>query len=66
MTREEWEADDRVRAAAPELLEALEEAVRWMDESANDPCEICGVRRERCGCWLGLARAAIAKAKGES
>ena len=50
--------------AHEDLLEALEEAIRWADESENDPCEVCGVKLTVCSCWLGLARAAIAKARG--
>jgi len=51
----------RARESERELVDALQEAIRWADESENDPCEICGVSRERCGCWLGMARIALAK-----
>ena len=54
--QKEAEANARLIAAAPELLEALEKA---LDDSACDGDQ-CGTE------WHELARAAIAKAKGES
>lgn len=63
---EEQLANARLIAAAPDLLEALE----WLLE--NDDVEIYASAIERSGVrfdfydWEGLARAAIAKAKGEA
>jgi hypothetical protein len=55
MTDDEAKANARLIAAAPELLEALEKA---LNESGCDGDQ-CGTE------WHELARAAIAKAKGE-
>jgi hypothetical protein len=58
-----WEANARLIAAAPELLEALREACRLYAEYGlvaghveGDPLAV--------GRWIGAARAAIAKAEG--
>ncbi len=51
----ELEANARLIAAAPELLEALEEAVFW---DSHDEGDVPAV-------WLDKAKAAIAKARGE-
>ena len=48
------EADWRLIAAAPELLEALQELMVAADRVSAEPVT-----------WLGKARAAIAKATGE-
>lgn len=53
----EVEANARLIAAAPELLEALEQFVAWVDA----PCESAFSDSQ-----LASARAAIAKATGES
>lgn len=55
-----WQVNARLIAAAPELLEALEEIVNVAIEC--DPRIIDLVGRDR----FQIARAAIAKAKGES
>jgi hypothetical protein len=51
-----WDANARLIAAAPDLLEALRSAVNDADAwgLADDECD-----------WLPLARAAIARATGE-
>jgi hypothetical protein len=54
-TREKAEADARLIAAAPDLLEALQGLVAWADE----------LRRQNPEEDLRKARAAIAKATGE-
>jgi len=48
---------------ARQALEALEEAVRWTDESEEGAsCPVCGVLRgAKDECWLGLGRAAITR-----
>lgn len=53
--KQELEANARLIAAAPELLEALEQFVAWVDA----PCESAFSDSQ-----LASARAAIAKAKG--
>jgi hypothetical protein len=64
------EDKERTRANAAEaqvraLREALEEALRWADENREGaPCSVCGVTPSRCGCWVGMARAAIAASPG--
>lgn len=52
------EEDACLIAAAPELLEALEEAVAWIEDDRFDDAYIAEG-------WYHEARAAIAKAKGE-
>jgi hypothetical protein len=66
--QEQWEANARLIAAAPELLEALREALREIIAINN---EDQGTFRKRGGTRRGLsiiatARAAIAKATGET
>ena len=46
-------------SAAPDMLEALELAI---DEPNNLHCTECN--QDPCTCWVGLARAAIKKARG--
>lgn len=41
------------------LRDAGEEALRQCDESHADPCPVCGVHPEQCGCWIGMMRLAI-------
>lgn len=57
-TEEECEANARLIAAAPELLEALEDLLGWRDDSNNlhKPIEVRAAYMR--------ARAAIAKARG--
>lgn len=57
--RDEWEANARLIAAAPELLEAACHFIRWADEPAESAL---GMVREQE--WLAKARAAIARATG--
>lgn len=56
-------ADSRLIAAAPEMLEALEEAARWLDNDGdytlNDT--LCETKYD----CVRVILAAIAKAKGE-
>lgn len=61
---EELEANARLIAAAPELLGALEMAVKHYEEwaSARQPHDL----DEASLPWLAPARAAIAKARGEA
>lgn len=56
---EQVAANARLIAAAPELLEALEAAIKWAAPMAEAPVE---ARPE----WFDKCRAAIAKATGES
>lgn len=57
----------RLLAAAPELLEALGDA---LEELEDDICAECGEQWDECECpngdWWRKARAAIRKAKGEA
>ncbi|MDF3858113.1 hypothetical protein P3W70_07135 [Achromobacter denitrificans] len=70
MTADRQEADARLIAAAPELLESLEaccDALDWVIEQGGGPtCEheagVCFCKESNA---LNAARAAIAKAKGE-
>ena len=59
---ERWDADARLIAAAPELLEALEQIVE-----VNGPGRIYKLNElgMLVSTMLSIARAAIAKAKGE-
>lgn len=58
-------ANARLIAAAPELLDALEDVLWCIDHGPS--CQIGVVERCRCSmCVAGRIRAAIAKAKGES
>jgi hypothetical protein len=61
----EMGANARLIAAAPSMHETLEEALRWVDESQAAVCPVCGVSATKCGCWVGMARAAIAKVEGK-
>ena len=60
----EWEANARLTAAAPDLLEALEELADMLSQCTFQTMRIKGqyVDREEA---VYRARAAIAKAKGE-
>ena len=58
------ESNARLLAAAPELLAALEMAVQHYDEWAS--ADLSDYLDEARLPWLAPARAAIAKAKGES
>lgn len=65
LTMEQHEANARLIVAAPELLEALETAILRSGFYINGPthpdvCEDEGDPR-----WVGFARAAIAKARGQ-
>lgn len=53
-------ADATIRAAAPDLLEAAQNFIRWAEEPADDSV---GMAREQG--WIEQARAAIARARGE-
>ena len=55
----EAEADARLIAAAPELLDALQAAVEMYGKPGG-PWNVPG----SAGCWITQARAAIAKATG--
>ena len=60
----EEEANARLIAAAPELLEALESFVRWTERHNLNMADL--IDGNRCECPVVInARAAIAKAKGE-
>ena len=61
-TKEERATASRLIAAAPELLEALVEAIR-IDE--DEPCGSDSGYQQMLNRWRTKARAAIAKAKGE-
>lgn len=58
-----WEANARLIAAAPDLLEALEDALSdydaWMKDADVTP-------NESLLAWTNKARAAIARARGEA
>lgn len=66
--QEQWEANARLIAAAPELLEALQEAYGAPTDLTNAKCHVGITTVERCHrCSRELkARAAIAKATGET
>ncbi|WP_313044990.1 hypothetical protein [Brevundimonas sp.] len=53
-------ANARLIAAAPDLLEAAKNFIRWAEEPADGSV---GMAREQG--WLEQARAAIARARGE-
>ncbi len=64
------EANARLIAAAPELLEALEETLRALEVHLDDDTNHCGLKHRDllCPCnqnEVVRARATIAKAKGE-
>lgn len=48
-----------LRLEIERLRNAGEEALRHNDESHSDPCPVCGVHPEQCGCWIGMMRLAI-------
>lgn len=54
------EANARLIASAPDLLEAAKNFIRWAEEPADGSV---GMAREQG--WLEQARAAIARARGE-
>lgn len=60
----EAEANARLIAAAPELLEALERASAWLD--VLDESGIASNKSDTLGDSIEMVRAAIAKAKGEA
>lgn len=62
----EMEANARLIAAAPDLLEALKEIEKWYDAIENRP-SLCGLGHEKYGKeeLPKIIRAAIAKAMGE-
>jgi hypothetical protein len=71
----ETDANAHLIAAAPELLDALKEAidgkVRQHSHAAHPSglfCSVCGVNSDQAvhhpKCWVALADAAIAKAEG--
>lgn len=55
-SKEEICANAHLLAAAPELLEALQEAIEW---DSHDDHDVPAV-------WLDVARAAVSKAKGNN
>ena len=57
----ERDANARVIAAAPDLLASLKEML-----DKGEGCAACGFGAPGCGCRYERARAAIAKAEGES
>lgn len=57
----EHEANARLIAAAPDLLASLKEML-----DKGEGCAACGFGAPGCGCRYERARAAIAKAEGES
>jgi NOL1/NOP2/fmu family ribosome biogenesis protein len=60
---QEWKANARLISAAPDLVEALEDAIgdydAWVKDAHVTP-------NESLQAWTNKARAAIAKAKGEA
>lgn len=58
---ERWDADARLIAAAPELLEALDNLLSWA-EDIHTPGKTTRINYH----GMDMARAAIAKALGES
>jgi hypothetical protein len=66
MGAEEADANARLIAAAPELLEALKDEISEVAALAG-PCQAGLMKRCRCAdCRLTRSRAAIAKAEGRS
>jgi hypothetical protein len=61
-SEDECTANAALLAASPDLLEALERALPYVDDAAND----CRDTPSEAGHILDAARAAIARAKGEA
>ena len=67
MPREHEAANAQLIAAAPEMLEALEETAQFLARPSDDaPCHVGITTKEKCGRCSRAARvfAAIAKARG--
>lgn len=54
------EANAHLIAAAPLMAEALEAAIRWHDSNSLETMDVRELAK-----WIGIARAALRKARGE-
>lgn len=58
-------ADRAAIALVPELVEALRDAYNDQDRDSHPSCATCGHVEHRATCWIGRARALLARIEGE-